>query len=574
MNNTLLRLLAYCRPHVKIILAGLFFLFLSALAEISGPLLIKHFIDTRLAAGLWFVNEISLFVLTYLSLQIIAAFSSYKQSLLFSKAAQAIIKGLRQQTFCAALRLPASYLDRHQTGHLISTIGNDTETLLQLYIQVIGQSIQKIVLLTGILGGMFWLNWQLACAVALMMLVTTGIMQIYQRCSMPWSRQARQCLSDLNHQLSETLQGIPIIQSLVQEVRFADKFAATNEQHQQARMKVLQLNGLLLRPMIDLLYIITLGSLLSWFALQGTSQIQVGVIYAFVSYMGRMIEPLNELTNQLTQIQQSLIAGERIFNLLDTEKESSGTYQQRIQGHVSFRKVCFRYQDDGGLVLQDINLELQRGKMMALVGHTGSGKSTILHLLSGMYQPVSGDILIEQRPLREWDIKQLRAQIGVIQQDPFIFAGTVAENIRFGRAQISDDDIRQVLTHVQWFESMNAQDALSMPLQEGGKNLSAGQRQLLSFARALVTHPPILILDEATANVDSQTEHHLQQAIASIRHQHAWLIVAHRLSTIVDADEILVLQHGKVIERGNHNALLAANQHYATLYQLQQMKIS
>ena len=574
MNKTLLRLLAYCKPYTHIILAGLGFLFLSALAEISGPLFIKYFIDTRLAAGLWFANEIGMFILAYLSLQGIAAFSSYQQALLFSRAAQAIIKNLRQETFLAALRLPASYLDRHQTGHLISTIGNDTETLLQLYIQVIGQSIQKIVLLTGILGGMFWLNWQLACLCGLMMLATVVIMQIYQRCSMPWSRQARQCLSDLNHQLSETLQGIPIIQSLVQEKRFAEKFAVTNQQYLQARMKVLQLNGFLLRPMIDLLYIITLGSLLSWFALQGTSQIQVGVIYAFVSYMGRMIEPLNELTSQLTQIQQSLIAGERIFNLLDTEKEPSGTYQQPVQGNISFRKVNFRYQKDGELVLQNINLELQRGKMMALVGHTGSGKSTILHLLSRMYQVTSGDIMIEQHPIKEWDLKSLRSQIGVIQQDPFIFAGTVAENIRFGRTNISDDEIVQVLTHVQWFESMNPAEALSMPLQEGGKNLSAGQRQLLSFARALITHPPILILDEATANVDSQTEHHLQQAIASIRHQHAWLIVAHRLSTIVDADEILVLQHGKIIERGNHSALLAANKHYATLYQLQQMTLS
>ena len=379
--------------------------------------------------------------------------------------------------------------------------------------------------------------------------------------------------SDLNHQLSETLQGIPIIQSLVQEKHFADKFAATNQQQLQTRKKVLQLNGLLLRPMIDLLYIFTLGSLLSWFAIQGTSQIAVGVIYAFVSYMGRMIEPLNDLTNQLTQIQQSLIAGERIFTLLDEQKEPAGEYQQPIEGNIRFQHINFRYQQDGNLILQDINLELYKGKMMALVGHTGSGKSTILHLLSGMYQPTSGNIIIEQHPIEEWNISSLRSQLGVIQQDPFIFAGSVADNIRFGRPNISDDDIAQVLNHVQWFESINHNETASMQLQEGGKNLSAGQRQLLSFARALITRPPVLILDEATANVDSQTEHHLQQAIASIRHQHAWLIVAHRLSTIVDADEILVLQHGKIIERGNHGSLLAANKHYATLYQLQQLAV-
>lgn len=573
MSNTLLRLLKYCRPHLRLIFIGLGFLFSSSLAEVSGPLLIKYFIDTSLATGHWIVHEIVLFILTYLSLQGIAAFSSYKQALLFSRVAQYIIKGLRQETFAAALRLPARYLDNHQTGHLISTISNDTETLLQLYIQVIGQSIQKTVLLIGILGGMFWLNWQLACLILIMIITAIAVMQIYQRCSMPWSRQARQLTSDLNHQLSETLQGIPIIQSLVQEKHFADKFAATNQQQLQTRKKVLQLNGLLLRPMIDLLYIFTIGTLLSGFAIQGTSQIAVGVIYAFVSYMGRMIEPLNDLTNQLTQIQQSLIAGERIFALLDENKEPSGVYQQPIQGNVRFQHVNFRYQPDGEPVLQDINLTLYRGKMMALVGHTGSGKSTILHLLSGMYQATSGEILIEQHPIAQWNLTSLRSQIGVIQQDPFIFAGSVADNIRFGRPAISDDEIIQVLNHVQWFESINHNETLSMQLQEGGKNISAGQRQLLSFARALVTHPPILILDEATANVDSQTEHHLQHAISSIRHQHAWLIVAHRLSTIVDADEILVLQHGRIIERGNHSSLLAANKHYATLYQLQQLAV-
>jgi len=573
MNKTLFRLLKYCRPHLRLIAFGLIFLFMSALAEISGPLLIKHFIDTSLTTGHWVIQEIALFITLYLTLQGMAAFSSYKQSLLFSRVAQHIIRGLRQEAFAAALRLPARYLDQHQTGHLISTISNDSETLLQLYIQVIGQSIQKIVLLTGIIGSMFWLNWQLASLISLMIIAALLVMYIYQRCSMSWSRKARQLTSDLNHQLSETLQGIPIIQSLVQEKQFADKFANTNKHQLNARKKVLQLNGLLLRPLIDLLYIITIATLLSWFAIQGPSHIAVGVIYAFVSYMGRMIEPLNDLTNQLTQVQQSLIAGERIFSLLDEPKEPSGSIQQPILGNIAFQHVYFHYQLDSAPILQDINLSLHQGKMMALVGHTGSGKSTILHLLSGMYPATTGQILIEQHPIHEWNVSSLRSQIGVIQQDPFIFAGSVADNIRFGRTNISDDAIKQVLDHVQWFECINPHETESMPLQEGGKNLSAGQRQLLSFARALVTHPPILILDEATANVDSQTEHQLQQAISAIRHKHAWLIVAHRLSTIVDADEILVLQHGRVIERGHHHSLLAANKHYATLYQLQQMGI-
>lgn len=573
MNKTLVRLLSYCLGFKRSLTLGLSFLLIASLAEVAGPVLIKYFIDNYLAESRWFIHDIMLFVAIYLGLQGLAAFCSYNQALIFNRIAQSIIKTLRLTAFRAALKLPTSYLDSHQSGHLISTIGNDSETLLQLYVQVIGQSVQKLVLLVGILSAMFFLNWQLALFVLGMVLSTFVIMVIYQRYSMPWSRKARQAVSDLNHQISETLQGIPVIQSFVQEKRFAATFAKTNDTYLNSRLSVLKLNGLLLRPLIDLLYIFTIGSILSWFAIKGNHVIHVGVIYAFVSYMGRMIEPLNELTNQLTQIQQSLIAGERLFALQDQDKEPTGDYVGTIDGHIQFNHVEFKYQPDSSSVLQDINLELTPGKMVALVGHTGSGKSTILHLLTGLYDQYSGSILVGQEELRRWSKTAMRQQLGVIQQDPFIFTGSVVENVRFGREGITDEAIHQALSDVQWFKTIPQEQNQNLILQEGGKNLSAGQRQLLSFARALVTRPQILILDEATANVDSQTEHQLQQAITHIQNNHTWLVVAHRLSTIVDADEIIVLQHGRIIERGTHHELLAQNKHYAMLYQLQQLSV-
>jgi len=574
MNKTLLRLLSYCLSHKRPLFTGLCFLFCAAIAEVSGPILIKYFIDNDLAQGRWIASDIILFICVYLALQSVAAFCSYNQSITFNRIAQKIVRSLRLSAFSAALRLPTSYLDNHQSGHLISTIGNDSETLLQLYVQVIGQSVQKLVLLVGILTGMVLLNAQLAFFVFVMMLITLFIMFVYQHHSMPWSRKARQAMSDINHQISETLQGIPVIQAFVQERRFAATFAETNQTYLNSRLKVLKLNGLLLRPFIDLLYILTIGSILSWFAVKGNHVIQVGVIYAFVSYMGRMIEPLNELTNQLTQIQQSLIAGERLFALQDQPKEKTGSFQGTLDGYVDFKNVSFKYNQDGPYVLENIELQLTPGKMIALVGHTGSGKSTILHLLTGLYDHFDGSIRLSGHDINDWDKASLRSQFGVIQQDPFIFAGSVSENVRFGRHEITDDAIHQALSDVQWFNSFDHDNAIDFILQEGGKNLSAGQRQLLSFARALVTRPQILILDEATANVDSQTEHQLQQAIASIQGQHTWLVVAHRLSTIVDADEIVVLQHGKIIERGTHATLLAQNKHYAMLYQLQQLSVA
>lgn len=571
-SQTFLKLLRYTLPFKKIWLIGFIFLCLATLAEIAGPLLIKHYIDHFLSQNIWTPHIIAGFIAGYILLQLGAAFFSYRQTLLFNQVAQTIIATLRQQTFNKALRLPARYLDTHQSGHLISTIGNDTETLMRLYVQVISQSLQKIVLLVSMLGAMYALNPQLAALASLMIGFSLLIMWAYQHFTLTWSRKARQAISQMNHQISESLQGLPLIQSFVQEARFARQFTELNQTHLQGRLHVLQINGILLRPLIDLLYVMTLIGILALFAHHTTALIPVGVIFAFVSYLGRMIEPLNDLTNQISEIQQSLIAGERIFNLLEQEEEPDSTGEQKLtQGLVTFQNVWFRYLESGDWTLQNIKFSVTRGQMLALIGHTGSGKSTILHLLSGFYGIQQGVITIDSQPTTAWQMAALRAQIGVIQQDPFILTGSVADNIRLGRPNITETAMIQALQDVQWFDAMrlSPEDALNFQLDENGKNLSSGQRQLLSFARAIVGHPPILVLDEATAHVDSETESHLQHAIEKRRHLHTWLVVAHRLSTIRSADEIIVLRAGKIQERGTHEQLLAQNGYYKTLYELQ-----
>lgn len=574
INSTLYRLFSYTLSYKKSIFLGLSLLMIAAAAEVTGPILFKYFIDTYLIKTQWQMTVFALFTGAFIFLQVIAASSSYFQAIIFNKVAQQIVTTLRLQTFRTALRLPASYLDQHQTGHIISTISNDTETLLQFYVQVIGQSLQKLVLLIGIQCGMYLLNPKLAICVTVMVCIAFSVMFLYQKKSLPWSKKARSSLSILNNQISETLHGIPIIQSFVKEAYFSSRFSLQNDAYIQSKIKILKLNGLLLRPLIDLLYITTLCAILTQFAFDGASIIQVGVVYAFVSYMGRMIEPLNELTNQLTQIQQAIIAGERIFKLHDEPIEFMGIVKNPLKGHIRFQNVYFRYLENTSWVSQNISFEIPQGHMFALVGHTGSGKSTLLHLLTGMYSLDKGDISIDGTSISEWNKLSLRSQIGVIQQDPFIFTGTVAENVRFGRNEITNEQIITALSDVCWFESVNSENSLQMDLQENGKNLSSGQKQLLSFARALVTRPPIMILDEATASIDTQTERLLQKALQTIRTQHTWLVVAHRLSTIVNADQILVLQHGKIIERGTHEELLNLQQHYAMLYQLQQTQVS
>ncbi|WP_290437477.1 ABC transporter ATP-binding protein, partial [Aeromonas caviae] len=285
--------------------------------------------------------------------------------------------------------------------------------------------------------------------------------------------------------------------------------------------------------------------------------------------LGRMIEPLIEMTNQLNQLQQAMVAGERVFALLDETRESTDGEVRPLEGRVRFDGVGFSY-DGEQQVLQDVSFATRPGQMLALVGHTGSGKSTIISLLMGFYPLDRGSIHFDDHPMNGLALSAVRRSIGLVQQDPFIFVGTLAENLRLGRDGIEDGRLWQALEEVQLADFVRRlPDGLATLMEEGGKNLSAGQRQLLSFARALVGDPRILILDEATASVDSQTELALSQALSAARRGRTTIAIAHRLSTIVDADEILLLSRGWVSERGTHGELMALGGHYAQLFEMQ-----
>ncbi|MGE6109010.1 ABC transporter transmembrane domain-containing protein [Aeromonas sobria] len=572
MNPTIKRLLAYCADYpVWLVQAGVCLL-LATGAEVAGPLLIKLFIDDYLAPRHLDWPVIAALAAGYLGLQVLSAAGFYLQSLRFNRIAQGVVQRLREQVFATAIRLPARYFDQHRSGSLISRITNDTEAIMNLYVQVIGLLVQKLVLLCGILISMALLDVRLMLVCAALIPAVGAVMWLYQKLSVPVVRETRSLLSDINSRLNESLQGMPVIQAMVQEVRFANAFAEVNQQHWGARLKSLKINGILLRPLIDLFYMMVLIGLLALFAHEGLSTggaIQVGVLYAFISYLGRMIEPLIEMTNQLNQLQQAMVAGERVFTLQDEARESTRGASAPLAGRVSFQGVNFSY-DGEQPVLQGVSFEVAPGQMLALVGHTGSGKSTIISLLMGFYPIDGGEIGFDERPLSTLSLSAVRRSIGLVQQDPFIFVGTLADNLRLGREGIMDARLWQALEEVQLAQFVRSlPDGLATLMEEGGKNLSAGQRQLLSFARALVGDPRILILDEATASVDSQTELALSQALAAARRGRTTIAIAHRLSTIVDADEILLLSRGQVIERGSHQDLMARQGHYAQLFEMQ-----
>lgn len=339
--------------------------------------------------------------------------------------------------------------------------------------------------------------------------------------------------------------------------------------HYMARMQTLRLDGFLLRPLLSLFSALVLCGMLMLFGLTTRGTIEVGVLYAFISYLGRLNEPLIELTTQQSMLQQAVVAGERVFELMDRPRQTYGDDERPLEsGSIAFDHVSFAYRDDQ-LVLQDINLEVPSRGFVALVGHTGSGKSTLASLLMGYYPLTQGEIRLDGRPLSALSHNALRKGVAMVQQDPVVLADTFYANVTLGRS-FTPEQVWEVLETVQLADlARGLSEGINTRLGEQGNNLSVGQKQLLALARVLIETPQVLILDEATASIDSGTEQAIQLALAAVRDRTTLVVIAHRLSTIVDADTILVLHRGQAVERGTHKALLEAKGRYWQMYQLQ-----
>jgi ABC-type multidrug transport system, ATPase and permease components len=395
------------------------------------------------------------------------------------------------------------------------------------------------------------------------------VMVIYQRYSTPIVRRVRAYLADINDGFNEVINGMSVIQQFRQQVRFGERMGEASRSHYMARMQTLRLDGFLLRPLLSLFSALILCGLLMLFSFTSAGTIEVGVLYAFISYLGRLNEPLIELTTQQSMLQQAVVAGERVFELMDGPRQRYGEDVRPLtSGQIEIDDVSFAYRDDH-LVLQNISLSVPSRSFVALVGHTGSGKSTLASLLMGYYPLRHGEIRLDGRPLSTLGHSALRQGVAMVQQDPVVMADTFLANVTLGR-DISEEQVWQALETVQLAElARGMSEGIHTRLGEQGNNLSVGQKQLLALARVLVATPQILILDEATASIDSGTEQAIQQALAAVREHTTLVVIAHRLSTIVEADTILVLHRGQAVERGTHHQLLAARGRYWQMYQLQ-----
>ena len=566
---TLKRLLAYGSPWRKPLGVAVIMLWVAAAAEVSGPLLISYFIDNMVAKNNLPLGRVTGLIAAYLGLQILAASLHYAQSLLFNRAAVGVVQQLRTDVMDAALRQPLSEFDTQPVGQLISRVTNDTEVIRDLYVTVVATVLRSAALIGAMLVAMFSLDWRMALVAILIFPAVLVVMIIYQRYSTPIVRRVRAYLADINDGFNEVINGMSVIQQFRQQARFGVRMGEASRSHYLARMQTLRLDGFLLRPLLSLFSALILCGLLMLFSFTSAGTIEVGVLYAFISYLGRLNEPLIELTTQQSMLQQAVVAGERVFELMDGPRQRYGQDPRPLaSGQIDVEDVSFAYRDDN-LVLQNVSLSVPSRSFVALVGHTGSGKSTLASLLMGYYPLSQGEIRLDGRPLRSLSHSALRQGVAMVQQDPVVMADSFLANVTLGR-DISEEQVWQALETVQLAElARGMSEGIHTQLGEQGNNLSVGQKQLLALARVLVATPQILILDEATASIDSGTEQAIQHALAAVREHTTLVVIAHRLSTIVEADTILVLHRGQAVERGTHQQLLAAQGRYWQMYQLQ-----
>lgn len=567
------RLLKYLVPHKKMLAVAMGLLILTVLGDVLGPLLIKIFIDDYLTPGSFPTGPIVGLAFAYLFIQTSNVIISYFQLLKFQEAALKIIQQLRIDVFTKVQGLGMRYFDQTPAGGVVSRVTNDTEAVKEMFVTVLIGFIQSAFLIVGVYIAMFFLNVQLALITLVLLPILGWIIYLYRKYSSVFYQDLRERLGQLNAKLSESVQGMGMIQAFGQETRLKDEFTEINDKHWQAGKRNIKIDGLLLRPAIDLVYALALIMLLSYFGVTSFSNtVEVGVIYAFVTYIDRFFEPINQVMQRLSVFQQAIVAASRVFELLDEQEKTprqSDTAANIKEGKIEFRNVSFSY-DGQTEVLKNISFTALPGQTVALVGHTGSGKSSIINLLMRFYEFNKGEILIDGASVKGYATAELRRKMGLVLQDPFLFYGTIASNIRLYDQTITEAAVSEAAEFVQANRFIEAlPDGYSQKVTERGSTFSSGQRQLVAFARTMVTNPKILVLDEATANIDTETEVAIQTSLERMRRGRTTIAIAHRLSTIQDAELILVLHQGEIVERGTHQQLLQHQGLYHKMYLLQ-----
>ncbi|EOO65437.1 multidrug ABC transporter permease/ATP-binding protein [Bacillus cereus VD196] len=515
------------------------------------------------------INRLLLLGGGYFALLVVVSLFAYGKQFFLQKAANKIIQIMREDVFSHIQTLPIRYFDHLPAGKIVSRVTNDTEAIRDLYVTVLATFVSSIIYIIGIFAALFLLDVKLAslCLLIIPILIVWAI--LYRKYASVYNHKMRSRLSDINGTVNESIQGMPIIQAFRQERETKKEFEELNGDYFKYQNKILNLNAATSHNLVAVLRNIAFTGVIWYFggaSLSATGIISLGVLYAFVDYLTRLFSPITNMVNQLANLEQARVASERVFELLEEKGEPVEEERMpRLKGNVKFDNVSFSYNGKDE-VLKNISFEAKQGETVALVGHTGSGKSSIMNVLFQFYEFEKGKLTIDGHDVKEMPKQATREHMGIVLQDPFLFSGTVASNVSLENEKISKERIVKALRDVGAERFANN---INEEITEKGSTLSTGERQLISFARALAFDPAILILDEATSSIDTETEAMIQQALEVVKKGRTTFIIAHRLSTIKSADQIIVLDRGTILEKGSHDELMKKRGRYYDMYKTQ-----
>ena len=567
--TVLKRLFGYLKPYSLLTLLALSFLLATTVIKSIIPLVASHFIDQYLGNLSQFAVTV---LIAYYGLYILQTLIQYIGNLLFARVSYSIVRDIRKDAFANMEKLGMSYFDKTPSGSIVSRLTNDTETISDMFSGLLSSFISAIFIFVTTLYTMMVLDFRLTGLVLLFLPLIFILVNLYRKKSVKIIEKTRSFLSDINSKLAESIEGIRIIQAFNQEKRLQEEFDEINEEHYVYANRSVALDALFLRPAMSLLKLLGYAVLMAYFGYRGLYiGMTAGTMYAFIQYINRLFDPLIEVTQNFSILQTSMVSAGRVFALIDQSNYEPVQADSELairEGNIRFEHVCFSY-DGVNQILDDISFSVKKGETIAFVGHTGSGKSSIINVLMRFYEFQSGRVLIDNVDIRNYSHQELRKNMGLVLQEPFLYHGTIKSNIAMYQ-EISDEEVKAAAEFVDADTFIQElPQGYDSPVSERGSSFSTGQRQLLAFARTVASQPKILILDEATANIDSETETLVQNSLEKMRKGRTTIAIAHRLSTIQDANCIYVLDKGRIIESGTHEELLTLGGTYHKMYSLQ-----